>query len=98
MQVNATKLSSFSLLATTLREAKCLGMSSADIYNDYSHGFIQFPANELDLPGHVFEAKPLAKSCGYIHVLDEYGLSLKSDASTDQVLVRVFNAYGEECF
>jgi hypothetical protein len=42
--------------ATTLREAKRLGMSNADIYHDYSHGFIQFPANEPDLPGHVFEA------------------------------------------
>ena len=80
--------------ATTLREAKRLGMSNADIYHDYSHGFIQFPANEPDLPGHVFEAKPSAKSCDYIHVLEEYGLSLKRDTSTDQVLVRVFNAHG----
>ena len=84
--------------ATTLREAKRLGMSNADIYHDYSHGFIQFPANEPNLPGHVFEAKPLAKSCGYIHVLDEYGLSLKRDACTNQILVRVFNAHGEQSF
>jgi hypothetical protein len=45
----------YSQATTTLREAKRLGMSNADIYHDYSHGFIQFPANEPDLPGHVFE-------------------------------------------
>ena len=48
--------------ATTLREAKRLGMSNADINHDYAHGFIQFPANEPDLPGHVFEAQPLARA------------------------------------
>ena len=84
--------------ATTLREAKRLGMSNADINHDYAHGFIQFPANEPDLPGHVFEAQPLAKSCGYIHVLEEYGLSLKRDAATYKVLVRVFNAQGKQSF
>lgn len=42
--------------ATTLRQARELGASTADIKWDFEHGFIQFPGHESQLSGHVFSA------------------------------------------
>ena len=46
----------------SLKKAK--STAQADFIWDYERGFIIFPGNESCLPGHIFNAKQLAKDLG----------------------------------
>jgi len=57
--------------ASTLGEALILGAERKDLKWDYERGFISFPKNEPDIPGHVFAAFELAEQHGVRHALQD---------------------------
>lgn len=84
--------------ASTLREAIILGASRQDISWDYERGFISFPKNEPDLPGHVFAAFELAEQHGERHALQDARRSIRKDSSVDISLEKVYLASTPQSF
>lgn len=79
--------------ATSIIEALELGSTREDLKHDYRHGYLRFPKNESDLPGHIFAAFDFAASNGYTHVLQDVGRRvMRKSFDNETVLAGVFNA------
>ena len=62
------------MVASTLKEAKTLTASRADINFDYARGWILFPKHESRAPGHIVHHASFAKGEGQTTLFEDAGL------------------------
>jgi hypothetical protein len=75
------------MMASTIKEAKQLGSSAADVSWDFSRGFITVPSLEPDVERHVFDAVALCIEHDQQHVIDAHGIEcLRSPENSDYLL------------
>ena len=67
-----------------------LGATTKVIQHDYRRGFIKFPSQEPDLPGHIYSAVEVAANHGIHHILDDVAKLVSPTVNADYVLARAF--------
>ena len=84
--------------ASTLHEALILGAERKDLKWDYDRGFISFPKNEPDIPGHIFAAFELAEQHGVRHALQDARCWVRPSLKSDIVLERAYLSTSAKSF